>query len=149
MDGYEDWDGYDDGSGDLNYEWFDVKVCNDEILHYKIGSNQWNKVGTMKNVRYNHSSVWMDGFLLTSGGEETVESFMNNRREIEHIRKTVSHHEEFSLEEGVKERKELPIVLKCHTATRFGRHKVIICGGMGNSVSYLFSKTIEMRLRLY
>ena len=151
MDSHEEWDGYDNGSGlgDFDYEWVDVEVRNDDILHYKLGSNQWTKVGTLKNVRRNHSSVWMDGSLLTTGGEEIVRSVMDCRRNINHIWETVSHHEEFSLEEGVKERKELPIVLKWHTATRFGRHKMIICGGVGNSVSYLFSKTIEMRLRLY
>ena len=140
MSGYEDWDGYDDGSEDLNTEWFDVEVCNDEILHYKLGSNQWTKVGTMKNLRRNYSSVWIEGCLLTTGGENNVQSFMNNRRNIEHIWKTTSHHEEFSLNEGVKERKELPIVLKCHTATKFGHRKMIVCGGEGNSVSYPFSK---------
>ena len=81
------------------------EVGDDEYLYYKLGSDQWTKIGTMKNVRRNHSSVWMDDCLLTTGGEEQQEEISKKRW------KKISHHEEFSLKEGVKERKELPIVL--------------------------------------
>merc|ERR1711963_636087 len=69
---------------------FDDEVYNDEYLYYKLGSDQWTKVGTMKNVRRNHSSVWMDGSLLKTGGEEKQEE--NSRKRW----KKISHHEEFS-----------------------------------------------------
>ena len=89
----------------------------------------------MKNVRRHHSSVWMDGCLLTTGGEEQQKE--NSRK----LWKNISHHEEFSLKEGVKERKELPIVFRCHKATKFDHHKMIVCGGeVLAGVSYPFSK---------
>ena len=90
--------------------------CSDEYLHYKEGSNQWKKLGTMKRGRFWHSSVWIDGQLLTTGRSD---SSMN----------LSSLHEEFSFGEGVKERKEMPIDLGGHTSTIFGQHKMIVCGG--------------------
>ena len=108
--------------------WIEVEVCNNEYHYYKQGSNQWTMVATMKNARRNHSSVWMDGCLLTTGGD-----YNDNRM-------TSSQHEEFLLNEGVNERKEMPIALKCHTAIKFGHQKMIVCGGKGESVSNPFSK---------
>ena len=122
--------GYDDVESDGRYtriHWIEVNVCNDEYLQYKQGSNRWTKVGTMKTARRHHSSVWIDGCLLTTGGESGEW-------------KRIAHHEEFSLNGGVKERKEMPIALKFHTTTKFGHHKMIICGGVGFSVSQTFSK---------
>ena len=132
--------GYYDEETDGRYmrsHWVEVEVCNHEYLYYKQGSNRWTKVATMKYERRNHSSVWMDGCLLTTGGEHKV-----NRRTRLRDWETIARHEEFSLNGyiGVKERKEMPIALKCHTATKFGHHKVIVCGGKGKSVSYSFSK---------
>ena len=95
--------------------------CSDEYLHYKEGSNQWKKLGTMKRGRFWHSSVWIDGQLLTTGG---LNSSMN----------LSSHHEEFSFGAGVKERKEMPIALCGHTSTIFGQHKMIVCGGIAKDV---------------
>ena len=40
-----------------------------------------------------------------------------------------SHHEMFSIQDGVKERREMPISLDGHTATIFAPHKIIVCGG--------------------
>ena len=88
-----------------------------EYLLYKRGSNKWTKVQNMTSERYFHASVFIDGYILTTGG-------------LDSSRKPVSVHEQFSIEEGLKKKKELPIALKGHTATLFGPHKIIICGGM-------------------
>ena len=85
-------------------------------LHFKEGSNQWTKVGTMLKEICWYSSVWIDGRLLTIGGEDSS-------------RKRTSHHEEFSFNGGVKEMKEMPIALLGHTATIFAQNKIIVCGG--------------------
>ena len=135
MDGYDDWE--TDGRYMRSY-WVEVEVCNDEYLYYKQGSNQWTKIGAMKNERRNHSSVWMDDCLLTTGGEDNV-----NRKSRLEDWETIAHHEEFSLNGGVKDKKEMPIALKCHTATKFGHHKMIVCGGKGKSVSHPFLNDIN------
>ena len=109
-------------------------ICGGEIrsnsshqyLHYKDGSIQWTKVGTMKKARYMHSSVWIDGRLLTTGGWPLSA-------------KTTSHHEEFSFDGGVKEREEMPIALAGHTATIIEQNKMIVCGGRTGNVSKTFS----------
>ena len=76
----------------------------------------------MKKATSCHSSVWIDGRLLTTGGRDSSW-------------KTTSHHEEFSFDGGVKERKEMPIALHGHTATTFDQNKVMICGGINEKVS--------------
>ena len=63
----------------------------------------------MKKATSCHSSVWIDGRLLTTGYEEDCEQ--------------TSHHEEFSFDGGVKTRKELPMPLMFHTATVFDQFK--------------------------
>ena len=63
--------------------------CNDEYLHYKDGSNQWKLVGTLKWARAGHSSVLIDGILLSTGGFDSSLNFVSNL-------------EEFSIKEGVK-----------------------------------------------
>ena len=78
----------------------------------------------MKKATSCHSSVWIDGRLLTLGG-------------LSHNTVT-SRHEEFSFDEGVKERKDMPIPLKNHTATKFGHHKIIVCGGIAEKVTKTF-----------
>ena len=95
--------------------------------HYKNGSNKWKKVGTMKRVREGHSSVFIDGSLFTVGGS-------NWSSNISYL----SNHEEFLIEGGLKDRKELPIALSDHTATLFGKHTILVCGGM-SEVSKTFS----------
>ena len=87
-------------------------------LHYKEGSNQWTTAGSIIRGTTDHSSVWIDGRLLTTGGQD-VSYFV------------ISRHEEFSLDGGVKERKKMPIELSCHTATIFDQNKIIVCGGIG------------------
>ena len=44
----------------------------DEYQHYKEGCNQWTKVGTIKKARLSHSSVWIDGRVLTTGGKDST-----------------------------------------------------------------------------
>ena len=88
----------------------------DKYLHYRKGSSQWEKVATMKTARYDHTSVLIDGYLFTAGG---IDSFGDYKSDLE----------KFSFEGGVKEKKKMPIALKCHTATTFGNHKMLICGG--------------------
>ena len=89
--------------------------CN-EYLYYKQGSHKWTKIGSMKKARSEHSSVWMDGRLFTTGGKD-------------YSWKSISHHEEFSFDGGVKERKEMPTALCGHTSTIFDENKIIVCGG--------------------
>ena len=98
---------------------------NHQYLHYKEGSNHWRKVGTMKKTTIDHSSVWIDGRLLTTGCEQKY--------------KQTSHHEEFSFDGGVKARKEMPVERWYHTATIFGQNRIIVCGGEDRSVSQTFS----------
>ena len=100
--------------------------CNDEYLHYKYGSDQWKLVGSMKWARYGHSSVLIDGILLTTGGFDSSANF-------------VSNHEEFSIKGGVKERKTMPIKLHNHAATVFGKHTMLITGGEDNKVKKTYS----------
>ena len=97
--------------GMYGYMW-----TSDEYIVFKQGSNQWKKVGTMKRARTHHSSTYINGNLLTVGG---IGSSSN----------AISHHEQFSFEGGIKERKEMPIALYGHTATIFNYHKMLICGG--------------------
>ena len=80
------------------------------------------KIGNHEKERFWHSSVWIDGQLLTTGGLDSSKE------------KLFSRHEEFSFGEGVKERKEMPIALFGHTSTIFGQHKMIVCGGFGRKV---------------
>ena len=99
-----------------------------EYLLLKAHSDQWTNVGTMKVARKYHTSVFYDGCLYTTGGLDSL----NN---------VISHHEAFSLNGDVKEKKDMPIALQGHTATIFDQHKMLICGGskrkMQNDVSKL------------
>ena len=101
--------------------------------HYKKGSNQWQKVGTMNGAREGHSSVFIDGGLFTTGGYFETH-FQNGGLCGSHL----SSNEEFSIKEGMKLRKEMPIGLSSHTATVFGKHTMLICGGIAK-VSKIFS----------
>ena len=93
-----------------------------EYLHYKEGTNQWKLVGTMKWARSGHSSVLIDGNLLTTGGLNSSEKF-------------VSKHEEFSIKGGVKKRKMMPIKLHSHAATVFDKQYMLISGGFDKKVN--------------
>ena len=104
----------------LSEGYVDSYINSDKYLQYKVGSEMWTKAGTMSRARYRHSSVFMDGYLLTTGGLDT--SF-----------NALSLHEQFSISEGVKERKNMPIGLYNHTATVFSQDKMLVCGGSDNS----------------
>ena len=98
------------------YEAPTPRVISNEYLHYRKGSDQWEKVATMKIARYGHASVLIDGYLYTTGGISSYRDYKSNL-------------EKFSFERGVKEMKKMPIALKSHTATMFGNNKMLICGG--------------------
>ena len=83
---------------------------------FKLGYEHWTKVGTMKWARVYHASVFYEGSLYTTGGLDPA----NN---------VISHHEEFSINGDVREKKRLPIALQGHTATMFDQHTMLICGG--------------------
>ena len=100
--------------------------CNYEYLHYRDGSNQWKSVGTMKWARAGHSSVSIDGKLLTTGGFDSSANFVSNL-------------EEFSIKNGVKKRTMMPIKLHSHAATVFGKHTMLISGGNDNKVNKTYS----------
>ena len=104
----------------LSEGYVDSYVYSDKYLQYKVGSRMWTKAGEMSRARYRHSSVFIDGYFLTTGGLDT--SF-----------NALSLHEQFSISEGVKERKKMPIGLYNHTATVFSQHKMLVCGGSDNS----------------
>ena len=87
-------------------------------LHYTKGSDQWKIAGTMKKARHQHTSVLIDACLLTTGG---IEMFSGGD--------CTSYLEKFSFTEEVEEKKNLPISLTCHTATVFGKNKMLISGG--------------------
>ena len=109
-----------DGDLLLSEGFVDSYVDSDKYLQCKPGSEMWIKAGTMSRARYRHSSVFMDGYLLTTGGLDTTFN-------------ALSLHEQFSINEGVKERKNMPIGLCNHTATVFSQHKMLICGGSDDS----------------
>ena len=98
-----------------------------QYFHYKEGSNQWRKVGTMKKAIFDHSSVWIDGRFLTTGDD------------LQSSRKETSYHEEFSFVGGVKKRKKMLLPLRLHTSTTFDQNRMIVCGGRDRSVSQTFS----------
>ena len=100
-------------------------VVSNQYLHFKKDSNNWTKVGAMLMDRNWHSSVWIDGRLLTTGGLKEDHHWWRSGP-----RKISSHHEEFSFDGGVKEMKEMPIALMGHTATIFDQNKMMVCGGI-------------------
>ena len=102
-----------------------MEITSDEYLLFKPGSNQWKKVGTMKRARWLHASVCFDGDLFTVGGKDSFCA-------------AISHHEQFSFEGGVMDKKQLPIALYGHTATIFDYHKMLICGGRDRMVGKQF-----------
>ena len=91
-------------------------VVNDEYLRFNHASNQWKKVGTMQNARYSHSSVLLNGYLYSCGGFYSP-------------RKATSHHEAFSSDGVVNEKRELPIELSNHTANKLNESQYMVIGG--------------------
>ena len=114
-------------SGSAKIEVSSIAHKLDEYLHYKAGSNQWANIGTMARKKAWYSSVWVDDCLYTTGGSDS--SLID-----------IACLEEFSITGGAKERKEMPMPLSSHTATTFGPHKMIVCGGMNRNVSETFPK---------
>ena len=99
-----------------------VTRMSNEYMLFKQGHNQGTKAGTMKWARFNHSCVYIDGVLLTTGGSNSSHY-------------ALSHHEHFSFEGGAMDRKELPIALHKHRATHVGNNKMLISGGCDIQVS--------------
>ena len=104
----------------------------DEYLHYRNGSNEWTLVATMKVARYQHTSLLIDGCLFTAGGIDSFDDY-------------TSHLEKFSFEGGVEQKKKMPIALKCHTATMFGNHKMLICGGQTSGRRFVVKHFLNYR----
>ena len=92
----------------------------DEYLHWQVGSNQWTKVGNMKHNRAFHSSVLLDGCLITTGGWSNHSTLSLER---------LSNLEIFSRHRDVLEMKEMPVALSDHTTTMFGKNRILVCGG--------------------
>ena len=103
---------------------FTGSVLNDEYLRFSQESNQWLKVGTMKVARSSHSSVLLNGCLYSCGGVDSSDN-------------ETSHHEVLNLDGRVEEKKELPIKLKHHTATKLNETQYMVCGGMVENVKKL------------
>ena len=115
--------------GGLNVMRYNTEM-NNQYLLFQEGSSQWNKIGKMKKPRCDHSSVFIDGRLYTCGGCTSARS-------------TTSHLEAFSLVigsnkkeffVGVNKKKEMPLALRNHSATKIGQHKMLICGGLDKHV---------------
>ena len=70
----------------------------------------------MKMARHQYASVLINGRLFTTGGIDSFGDYTSNL-------------EKFSFAGGVEEKKNMPIALTCHTATMFGKHKMLVCGG--------------------
>ena len=68
-------------------------LYDDGYYHYKNGSNQWKKVGTMNRARFGNSSVLIDGNLLTTGGCDF---------HCDASARLLANHEEFSIDHGLK-----------------------------------------------
>ena len=104
-------------------------VKDNEYFLLNFGTNKWKKVENMNiATAFSHSSASLDGRLFTTGGYA--------------ISGNVStYHMDFSFEEGMKKRKELPIALKNHTSTVYDQQNMIICGGFTKNVSNDFSRS--------
>ena len=77
-------------------------------------------------ARHQYASVLIDGCLFTTGGIDLLDEYnwYDDRKSI-----ITSHLEKFSFPGGVEKKKNMPIALTCHTATMFGKNKMLICGG--------------------
>ena len=108
--------------------WLPGQIPCFEYLYYFAEFNQWINGGNMRRAKRGYSSVFIDGRMFSTGGNSSL--FNEDYR--------TTHHEEFSVETGVKVRKEIPIALTCHTATAFGEHQMLIAGGSGERVSIIY-----------
>ena len=110
--------------GKCQYGEFEGYDWKDTYLVYSHSSNQWKEVGKMKESRFNHSSVLLNGCVFTCGGDgyesDTDETYP---------------HEVFCSDGGVNERKKLPVAISGHTATKINEFQYLICGGYDMIVS--------------
>lgn len=83
----------------------------DEHLLFIDGSNQWTKTRSSERALNSPSSVWIDGSFFTTGFDIFSPGY------------EALHHEEFTFNGSVKERRKLPIELDYHEATVFGQQK--------------------------
>ena len=117
-------------------EVFPKKCIPDTYLLYNHASKQWKEVGKMKMARCNHSSVLLNGFVFSCGGDRSYRLSVSSCYGIPPDKpQKISSHEVFSLDGIVKERKELPIALSYHTANKINETQYMICGGYGAKVS--------------
>ena len=93
---------------------------NDEYLTLKKGSSTWTETGRMKIARSSHPSVFLDGAVFSCGGENESS--------------VLSHHESFTLTGAIKKKKELPIALYRHSATKYTENEILVCGGWDSKV---------------
>ena len=100
----------------------------DEYFHCEVGSNQWTKVGNMKHNRAFHSSVLLDGCLITTGGWSNLSQPGATSLYLESLER-LSNLEIFSRHRDVLEMKEMPVALSDHTTTMFGKNRILVCGG--------------------
>ena len=105
-------------------------LSSNEYLLYERKAKKWKKVGTMKNARDAHSSVFLNGCLFTCGGVITSGFLISPS----------SFHEGFT-EKFPRKKKELPIPLAYHTATNLNENQFLVVGGWDQNVS-LFHKII-------
>ena len=99
----------------------------DEHLLFRDGSNQWTKIRSSERALSCPSSVWIDGRFFTTGFKFCFSSGYE-----------ALHHEEFTFNGSVKQRRKLPIGLENHSATVFGQQKILVSGGFEIYVSYRF-----------
>ena len=93
----------------------------DEYLLYKQSAKEWTKVGKMVIPRSLHASVCMNGCTYSCGGWD---SFGNR----------CALHEVIDTDGVVREKKELPIILIDHTATKIDQNRFLIAGGWDENV---------------
>ena len=92
---------------------------NYQYLILKKGEQTWLSIGSMLKPRAHHSSIAMNGSIFSCGGLEP------------HSIIPFEHHEEFRLEDKiVRERKELPIKLRHHSATGLDQNRYMVIGGI-------------------
>ena len=106
---------------------------NCEYLILKKGEQTWSSIGSMLKSRAHHSSIVMNGSIFSCGGIEP------------HRISPFEHHEEFRLEDKiVRERKELPIKLRFHSATDLDQNRYMVIGGIGQ---VRLSKVLKLKAR--
>ena len=105
---------------------------NYQYLILKKGEQTWLSMGSMLKPRGYHSSIAMNDSIFSCGGIEPHGIF------------PFEHHEEFRLEDKiVRERKELPIKLRHHSATGLDQNRYMVIGGIGQVI---LSKVLRLRL---